>query len=203
MKTLISVTTRPGFFQSKIVHHTNSTYVHFHVQQVFTSTLKRILISVCCSYFPFSIQPIFLQEERKQRRFCGFYSFTVCEICDVLSDKKNYVSVRIRQVHCSSGQNMFSIVTTKTSNSMPILELVNHIRNKRHNGRQIWSLLFWLFLHSISVRGGHHYLFWPSLFVSRNCMENQPQWKMTTFAFLYVSHFLYVVDCPQTLGGFC
>jgi len=27
------------------------------------------------------------------------------------------------------------------------------------------SLLFWLFLHSISVRGGRHYLFWPSLFV--------------------------------------
>jgi len=27
------------------------------------------------------------------------------------------------------------------------------------------SLLFWLFLHSLYVRGGCHYLFWPSLFV--------------------------------------
>jgi len=40
-----------------------------------------------------------------------------------------------------------------------------HIRNKRHNGRQMSSLLFWLFLHSISVRGGRYYLFWPLLFV--------------------------------------
>jgi len=40
-----------------------------------------------------------------------------------------------------------------------------HIRNKRHNRRQMSSILFWLFLHSISVRGGCHYLFWSSLFV--------------------------------------
>ena len=40
-----------------------------------------------------------------------------------------------------------------------------HIRNKRHNGRQILSLLFWPFLHSISVMGGRHSLFWLSLFV--------------------------------------
>jgi len=36
--------------------------------------------------------------------------------------------------------------------------------NKRHKGGQLLSLLFWLFLHSISVTGGRHYLFWPSLF---------------------------------------
>jgi len=40
-----------------------------------------------------------------------------------------------------------------------------HIINKRHKGGQMSSLLFWLFLHWISVTGGHHYMFWPSLFV--------------------------------------
>jgi len=44
----------------------------------------------------------------------------------------------------------------------PVCQL--HIRNKRHNGSQMSSLLFWLFPHSISIRGGSHYLFWLSLF---------------------------------------
>jgi len=42
-----------------------------------------------------------------------------------------------------------------------------HVRNKIHKGRQMSSLFFWLFLHSISVRSGRHFLFWPSLFVKQ------------------------------------
>ena len=64
---------------------------------------------------------------------------------------------------------------------------LSHIRNNRHKGGQMSSLLFWLFLHSISVTGGLYYLFWPSLFIlavticsSRHYlliywMENQPK----------------------------
>jgi len=40
-----------------------------------------------------------------------------------------------------------------------------HMRNKSHNRSQMSSLLFWQFLHSISVWVGRHYLFWPPLFV--------------------------------------
>ena len=46
------------------------------------------------------------------------------------------------------------------------------IRNKRHGGRQMSSLLFGLFLCSkflsgvaVTICPGRHYLFWPSLFV--------------------------------------
>jgi len=37
-------------------------------------------------------------------------------------------------------------------------ECDNHRRNKRHKGGKMSSLLFWLFLHSISVTDGCHYL---------------------------------------------
>jgi len=48
------------------------------------------------------------------------------------------------------------------------------------------SLLFWLFLHSICVTGGRHYLFWPSLFVlavpicsGRHYLLTEIEWRIS------------------------
>ena len=48
------------------------------------------------------------------------------------------------------------------------------------------SLLFWLFLPSISVTGGRHYLFWLSLFVlavailfGRHYLLTEIKWKVS------------------------
>jgi len=48
------------------------------------------------------------------------------------------------------------------------------------------SLLFWLFLHSISVTGGRHYLFWPSPFVlavticsGRHYLLTEIEWRIS------------------------
>jgi len=73
----------------------------------------------------------------------------------------------------------------------------SYIKNKRHNGRQKSSLLFWLFLHSNSITGGRRYLLWPSLFVlavticKHKLNVESAQIIMTTFAFRHVSYFLY------------
>ena len=62
------------------------------------------------------------------------------------------------------------------------------------------SLLFWLFLHSISVSGGQHNLFWPSLFVlaiiicsGRHSLVQDIDGASAKIiiAFCYVSYFLY------------
>jgi len=78
-----------------------------------------------------------------------------------------------------------------------------HIRNKRHKGGQMSSLLFWLFLHWISVTGGRHYLFWPSLFVlavticsGRHYLLTAIEWRISHYnnddiCLFYVSYFLY------------